>query len=523
MNWLQRGALRIAGLTGLSESTHRITEQRSQADVINGAIEFSLMRESLASVEEFVRDRQWERLTTQTNQELSHDDRRRIVQQARWSYLLNPLVKRGIRLLSYYVFGRGFTVTSDDEAQKKAIDEFMALNRAELGLTGLLEKEQAIQHDGNLYFALFRDEATGSIRVRTIECLEIVDIISKPGDSSVPWYYKRVWSEEEVDLDTGAAVVNQQREAWYPSTELADEQIRQTIGSIPVERDVRIYHTKIQALPKWKFGLPDVWAAVAWARHYKESMENWLTIQASLRRFAMQVTTPGGQKVFDSIGSRLNTTESINSDRGETNPPPNTASWWIGGPNQKVQAIKTQGATEGPEQARRIGMMSGIGMGFAETMAMGDASTGSLATATSLDRPTEFMVKARQETWKVTLEALCRYALIASTRAPGGNLRTGTAQAISVRAEFPDVLEHDPEKRVGAISEAYKLGGLDPYTFWMIVLTEMGYKNPQEVLDQIYPDTTYNREDYAASTSAESAAASAQASAAFAGAGTPQG
>ncbi len=127
--------------------------------------------------------------------------------------------------------------------------------------------------------------------------------------------------------------------------------------------------------------------------------------------------------------------------------------------------------------------------GVPETF-LGDVSTGNLATATSLDRPTETAMLELQEQWIEDLGIIGTFVLVVSAKAPSGKLREAKAGkqvtirearrvrapdgrmvyeakkptdgAIEVKVNFPSIREGDVPALVAATVSAIQNGKLDP-------------------------------------------------------------
>ena len=127
-----------------------------------------------------------------------------------------------------------------------------------------------------------------------------------------------------------------------------------------------------------KFGIPDVYAALDWARAYKEFLENWATISKALARFIWNLQVKGGSRSVTAGKTKLNTTLTTNTTTGETNPPSTTGAMFIGS-GEDISPIRTAGAQTSPEQGRRLLLMVAAGVGLPETF-FGDVATGNLAT-----------------------------------------------------------------------------------------------------------------------------------------------
>jgi hypothetical protein len=156
-------------------------------------------------------------------------------------------------------------------------------------------------------------------------------------------------------------------------------------------------------------------------------------------------------------------------------------------------------------------MMACSAIGLPETMLLGDATTGSLATAVSLDRPTELKFTQRQALWREDLKLICGYALQRSANAPKGRLREARAATKAkqpdvktaadgpeaVKVTFPAVLEHDITARVAAIAEAMTLNGFEPTGIDLrvgckLLLEELGVEDAQTVIEAMFPEDEYD-------------------------------
>jgi len=457
-------------------------------------------KERLAELELALEDRGWKRQLALAATEFSRYGIQQIILISRLYFIKHPLIQRGIKVSSYYVFGRGVEISSPDETANEVLEAFFndPRNANEISHTGLVKKEEALHTDGNLFWSLHTAVDDGQTIVRQIDALEIEEIITDPNDQAVPWFYHRRWTQVDFDVNSGNTQMKPM-EAWYVALGYAGKPPAQINGK-PVWRDgssmpVPILHVKVDALSKWHFGCPLVYAALDWARAYRHFLEDWSTITRQLARFSWQVETQGGIPAIAAFKQTLATTLGNDGNNVETNPPPVTGSAWITGPGNKLQAIKTAGATTEPEQGRRVMLMVAAAFGLPETF-FGDASTGSLATAQSLDRPTELKFLEAQERWREVLQRVAQYVLDQSSSAPKGRLREARkakSEPIVIDVKFPSILEHDITSRITAIVEAMTLNGfettgIDEKTGVGLLLEELGVEDVQSVLDAMYPE-----------------------------------
>jgi hypothetical protein len=225
------------------------------------------------------------------------------------------------------------------------------------------------------------------------------------------------------------------------------------------------------------------------------------------------------------------TTLGNNAESIENNPPPVAASTFISGPGNKLTPFATAGKQDNPEGLRRLFHMAYMVFGLPETF-FSDVSVGTLATATSLDRPTELKFKRDQQSWEQTFKTMGMQVLKNSIQTPNGKLREALKKRgmdpndiviemaparvagglsfsireavkkpnadnkITIDVKFPAILEGDMPATVGAIVEAMTLNGfeatgIDERTGMFLLMIALGVDDPKDVLEAMYPETQY--------------------------------
>ena len=471
----------------------------------NGAL-----TERLAALEMALESADWRRLTMDAEQEFTREGLRAIVELARIMALKNPLVKRGVEVQRLYVWGQGWSVKAVDEKINETIQAFLndPKNQPELSHQARGQKESELQTDGNLFLALFPNTVTGKVRVRSIPFEEIEEVITNPEDRAEPWFYKRVWTSTTTTLATGATETRQ-AQAYYPDWRYNPTVKPATIGTIPIRWNSPLCHIRGNAgYSSWSFGCSEIYASIDWAKAYKEFLEDWASIVRAYRRFAFQLSTPGGKQGIAAAKTKLGSTYATGS---EGNPPPAVGSTFITGGEAQLTPIRTSGATVSADDGRRMLLMVSAAVGLPETF-FGDVSVGTLATATSLDRPTELAMRDRQTLWMDVYGALFEYVTRWAVKATRGALRgLGTVVTeiedgqITERVEwnsdvkptididFPPIVSGDFAARVAAIKEATTLGGqplagtLDLPTVARLMLSALGEDDIDSTLERLFP------------------------------------
>lgn len=451
-----------------------------------------------------------------------------IIYLARLYWVKNPIARRLINIVSAYVFGRGVEVSSPDEAANAAIQEFFADNQNALGQIALSKREREKWTDGNLYWAFFPNKSTGRVKLRRIDATEIEEIRTNPEDVSEPWFYKRKWTIKPLD---GSQMQTEQ--VWYPSTAHpaidGDGDKPADLSGVRVDWEVPVYHRRSGEVGNWLFGCPEAYPALDWAKEARKYLEAIASVKQALNQFTWNITSKGGQQAIHGIQGQLQSGISQNGPIFDPNPPAVAGSTWISGPGTQLAPIFSRGAAGDPEEVRRYLLLCCIVFGVPETF-LADVSTGNLATATTLDRPTELAMLQRQEEWREDLVAITTFALSRSLSGAKGRLReafNGDVEGVSIvhmarrrkrdgtyvyeadanakknrkieiKCTFPTIREGDQKELMEALVQSATLGnrggeyiGIDEKAFVIRAYEILGIENGAELAEQMYPDEKY--------------------------------
>ena len=486
-----------------------------------------LFTERLAELELALEDTDWIRMSLEGLTEFSNAGLSRIIAIARLAFLKNPLINRAVNVQAFYVWGQGVNIEAKPDEIDAVVQRFLdhPKNQAELtSHQAQTMKEVQLQITSNLFFVLFTNSSTGRVLVRTIPVDEILggDIISNPEDDKEPWFYKRVWSQRTFDLETGERG-SVSKTAYYPDFRYRPAATGRpdTIGGHPVHWDQPVLHVKVGGLDGMRFGVPEVYSALDWAKAVTKDLERYATLRAALARWAHKLSIEGGSAGVAAAKAKLGSTLGTGGGQ-ETNPAPITASTFISTPGARLEAMQTRNALPSPDDGRRLGLMVSAGTGIPETILFGDAEVGNLATAKTLDRPTELKMLDRQTLWADTLKDVLLYVIEQAARKANGPLAgvvtltpdeddaelvrptvrmadaDGTEQEVPppIEVVFPAILERDVVARVDAIVNALTLDGkspagtIDPRTAVTLLLQALGLDDVDEILDQLVPEGT---------------------------------
>lgn len=486
---------------GIQESEFARLKEELQA----GKWNIETLQESLQLLELTLQHADWRLLTIQASREFTRDGMDTITQLARLMKLKNPTIKRGVEIQRLYVWAQGWAVQAADEAINAVVQGFLNDERNQDGLTSHQargEMEEALQTDGNLYFRFFPNISDGFVRVRRVEPMEVRNILCNPDDKDEPWYYKRAWQQMSLDGSSTQMI------EYYPDWQYTPTKRPAALGGVKIKWATPIYHVAVNKVGRW--GVSEFFAAMDWARAYKSFLENLATVWRALARYSFTFTHKGGKTGTAAAKTKLNTT--VSSSSGETNPPPTTASVFIQPEGNKIEPMRTGGATMKADDGRRLLLQAVAVFGFPETF-WGDANVGTMATSESLDRPTELKVKDRQALWSDIFGRILKYVVLWAVKAPNSSLggevgklakrkdgdevtefiEWGEDVDPTILIEFPPIIEEDVPDRVGAIVDAMTHKGqlvaqpeLEPL-YTRLILIALGVQDVDTVLEQIFP------------------------------------
>ena len=495
-------------LSSMGDGRGTLTREITVMDPDTLASQNELLQERIAELEFMQEDDGWQELSGESSTELSKETLRKIIRLSQVMYLKNPLIDHGCAVISHYVFGQGVKVAGT-EATNDRVRAFMTTRvnkRVMFGKQAALKADAQLSYEGNVFLALFgiRGEPT---EVRIIPTLQIVagDIICNPEDDAEPWYYRRIWQRRTFVKASGETRVTRSVD-YYPALGYRPANRPKAIGrgdhAGEVHWDTPVLHVSDGGLNGGRFGVPTTFSSLDWAKAVTRDLSNYATIKHALARFAWSVTAKN-RAAATTAKSRLATTVKLAAPQ-ETNPPPVTGAAWIGTEGNTLSPIKTAGMQPSPEEGRRVGLMVSAGMGVPETILFGNADVGNLATAKTLDRPTELMMLARQGVWEEAYAELLAYDLsraIAERRVPSrepdpADPSKQRATEVTATIDFPDILERSVTERVEAVIAAATLGGgtaagtMPDDLLVRLLLVALDVDDIDEILEELFPPGT---------------------------------
>jgi hypothetical protein len=468
--------------------------------------ELEILRESLADVELAYEDRGWMRLSMQAQLDLSSNGRNQIRDLCRVMAVVNPLIKRGLSLRKAYIWGQGVDITVRDQSDagqdiNSVVQAFLddpGNVRTFSGSQAREEMEQGLYTDGELFAALFTNGLTGKVQMRWLPPEQITDIITDPEDEVSVWYFRRDFSERAL---VDGQLVSRPRTVYYPALGYEPQAGSRPryINGAEVMWNAPVRMVAVNRPTRAVRGIPDSFASIAWARSYKEFLENWSVLMKALSRFAWQTKTRGDRA--KQVAAKVAAAPSMDARGGNMAGVGATA---VTDPNTTLEAIPKTGATIDAESGKPLAAMAATALDLPVTMMIGDPGiTGARAVADTLDQPTELAMNLRRALWTELIKDILNHVIDWAIRAPQGGL-TGRIQREpgsdrvsallpdnddrTIDISWPDFDSTPVETLVTAIVAADGTMKVPPLVTLRLLLQALKVKDIDEVLDEVTDD-----------------------------------
>lgn len=388
---------------------------------------------------------------------------------------INPLVERGLKVRSGYIWGSGVSVVPKEFIQgpgrPRTVNTVPSLPPGLDGvLTGTLaqmEIEMSAGCDGNLFFLVDRKNKT----VQRVPFEEISDGVSQRGNRENLLYIQRTWNDWDLEMDFDGRVdarpftdpdpnrradrawhgvdsdhrrggtedpMYRMKTVWYPTPAALDSRknMRQAskIANYPVDHSLVMVHIAFNRMTGWRWGVPDVLPAIWWTKAYKEYLENCATLTKAYARFAWKVTNEKSKGVRRTA-SAMAQTPRMDPATGQ---PLSVGASAVLGAGQDLSAV---GGTKNVDfdAGRPLAAMVAAALDVPLPALTEDPSIGNKAGAVALDTSTILVMQARQRAMN---EAF---------------LKIFEMLGLKVRLRWPEISEEPVHRRLQAIDMAVRM------------------------------------------------------------------
>lgn len=487
---------------------------RTMLDASENHIE--LLQESVADLEHAAEDRGWRSMSQALEQEFTRQGLTDIVRNCRVMAIASPLIKRGVMLRIGYVWGQGISVQAragEDAAQdvNQVVQDFWDDESNQASFTSSQaqeDNERTVATDGQVFLALFTDPLTGRVQVRVTPFEEVVDVIRNPEDRAEPWFYLREYDAtvvrefQPVNGPRTTRTRKQRVKVLHPALGFRPAQRPKVIDGVEIMWDAPILHVAVNRPTGWKWGVPDVYASLPWARAYDGFLTDWARLVRALSKFAWKLSGDRSSKVQRAAGAIRQ------SAQGRSDLPLPNGGGPVGavaamGPGQNLEAIPKTGATIDSDSGRPLAAMVAAGIGVSVVDLLADpGTTGARAVAETLDKPVTLEMGMRRQLWRSVIQTITSYVVDQAVKAPRGPLSgTVTRDAAgrervvlagdverTVTVDFPDIDDLDPVQLVTAIAAAAEY--LPPLERLRLFLQALRVKDVDEVIATVTDPVT---------------------------------
>lgn len=398
----------------------------------------------------------WRILSGGERQTFSRSDLATIYEQSRAACLRSAFAIRSLDIMSLYTFAQGWSIISKN--MQDAVDDITTdrHNANQLfGHEGANYANRELCSTGNLFVMRARAEVP-QFRVLPVE--QFKEIVCDPDDAENVWFYLR----ERPKRTVFQAGTGQSEDVYHPDGGLDEQTVKllkaehgDKANGKTVMWDQPVSHYRIGGYHHWKWGLPPAYGALTWLAAHTRFISEWTTYVSAISRFSYKLSMKGATQDQITAAAALFTSNLVGNTTGdETNPPHTTASTWVSNDSVDMKPFQARGMAIDPSDGKQIALMAFACFGLPAHF-FGDVDQGNLATATSLDRPTELLFRNHQNFWSEIFKTEVAAGLTAMRRTGAA----GTKAEVDVRVDFPPILHHDPQQIMQALVMGLTLDG----------------------------------------------------------------
>lgn len=440
MTFLDSLRERAETATGLAfrpvEEVARLEEVASQYDALSNEAE-----ELAIHVMDYVSGRP---------QEVQADRRRALSQKSRVAIIRDPLAGAEANLRANFAFGSGIPKPqAADEEVQKIIDEAWddPVNKRKLtGFEAQRHRSNEMLAAANLFPVAFRKN--GRVRIGFHDADLVTDVVTAEEDDETPLWYvvRRKRSKWDFEMHTQVPLPDTQydglEQVWYVKHWRNVDDAEKDAADWGTEKppkppeskvlDGDMEHFRINRVGRTQFGVPPM----ARTLRFYSAMNQLTEAQVAMRQAAATIvakrTRRGGPKdLMKAAGTIMGRSGELASARFGASPrnagpgtdppyaaaPPPAGSFWMENEGDNLQAVNlSSGSSQAAQDAQIVRAPIAAAVGFGQHY-LGDPGSTNLATASTLELPTQMEVSAWQETFEQLLRWFVDLALEEAVRA----------------------------------------------------------------------------------------------------------
>jgi len=416
-----------------------------------------IIREATTTVEQqlALEDVGWVNLSGGGGWVIPDKDREAYLKKSRVFYMKDPLARQAIRIWTDYAFGEGLTFKATEDATQEILEGFWnaAENKAILSPRGQRKLSDKLLVDGEVFLAVFLGPKQS--KIRSIDPLEITEIVTNPEDVEDVKFYKRSWTKGmKPEVSIYRSITNKKGEACFDNMNT----------SVKQNAEALVAHLTYNTISQR--GNPLLLPALDWIDYYRRFLASRIAIMLALAKFAWDAKVKGGQAAVDAFKAKL---------QGQS---PAAGSTAVHNEGTDLTPIKTDtGAAGAYQDGRMIKLQVAAAVGIPEQY-FGDISIGNLATAKTVELPMVKQFQSYQETWKGFFQEIDETVLAHNNISP---------DKWYVDRDFPPIAEDGAAAMAQALSQILavmpELSSTD--AVMQAALMALGINDTQEVIDQL--------------------------------------
>ncbi|MEW6555094.1 MAG: phage portal protein [Actinomycetota bacterium] len=377
----------------------------NKGDVLNLIETVENLREELTLAQLKLEDQNWVNLSGgYSDKQMTTEEYLENHKACYQAYLTNPLAKRYVRYITYFVVGDGVNVVADEESVNEVLQGFWGDDDNDMEVA-VKEMSDWLAICGEFFVRFFYDQYVGKTHIGLIDPSEIVHIETDPDNVKrhIAYHRKyRVQKSLEVQPDGS---VNVEYENAYEKID-----VQRSDGLL------NAMHVKVGGVSNAVRGISDLLDIIVWMERYRQWLEDRALTNKIRNLFHYDVTIEGGnrQDIKDYL-SKLKGREvkSMREDYQDFSTSERIRAGAIRVHSDKIKWDTVQpkvDASDAKEDGRAIKLMVAAGMGIPEHW-LGDTGNTNLATAKALDLPTLRQFQDRQKVMRRALRVILKQVI----------------------------------------------------------------------------------------------------------------
>jgi hypothetical protein len=349
----------------------------------------------------------------------TEQDRLLAVSEVRLLSWNDPVTERMMTLWTDYGFGMGWIIKADDEDAQVIWNEYYTArrNKAVLGADSQQELSDTVLRDGEFFFVHFVDVvAGGRVTTRVILTDEVKEIITDPEDKLIPVYYRREFTMPEAGMPTILYYLDMHLDPDDPDDAMLIARAKLPSGARVAHEEKTGTFAAIQSVAHRRKGINELrgWpmpaTGTAWARAYKQFLENRAAVARAVAAVVDKLVAKGGSTAMSVIQAKFNAALDATGRFGVSDPPMAGGTWLQNEAIDRQRMPLTTGAGDAQIDGGALLSMAALPAGLPPHL-MGRGEVVRMAVAEAMDAPIFRQFTRYQSFWTAVWKDLGDFVL----------------------------------------------------------------------------------------------------------------